>query len=122
MIAARVSSTFAVSDINMMNGLLLIIQKDTTENFIGTMVSELMDRINEIHSGDPLSEHDLYNMDRKANISVGPNPDIGWLAMTIDLPFLEGAEIGHVSQSQLGMLMLETGNDGLYGIKAMMPK
>ena len=121
-IAARVSSTFAVSDINMMNGLLLIIREDTPVNFIGTTVSELMDRINEIHLEDSLSEHDLYNMDRKANISVGPNPDIGWLAMTIDLPFLEGAEIGHVSQSQLGMLMLETGNDGLYGIKAMMPK
>ena len=42
--------------------------------------------------------------------------------MTIDLPFLEGAEIGDVSQSQLGMLMLEKGNDGMYGIKAMMPK
>ena len=121
-IAARVSSTFAVSDINMMNGLLLIIRKDTPVNFIGTTVSELMDQINEMHLEDPLSEHDLYNIDRKANISVGPNPDIGWLAMTIDLPFLEGAEIGHVSQSQLGMLMLETGNDGLYGIKAMMPK
>ena len=121
-IAARVSSTFAVSDINMMNGLLLIIRKDTPVNFIGTTVSELMDRINEMHLEDPLSEHDLYNIDRKANISFGPIPDIGWLAMTIDLPFLESAEIGHVSQSQLGMLMLETGNDGLYGIKAMMPK
>ena len=112
-IAARVSSTFAVSDINMMNGLLLIIQKDTPVNFIGTTVSELMDRINEMHLEDPLSEHDLYIMDRKASINVGPIPDIGWLAMVIDLPFLEGAEIGDVSRGQLDMLMLEKGKDGL---------
>lgn len=121
-IAARVSSTFAVSDINMMNGLLLIIRKDTPVNFIGTTVSELMDRINEMHLEDPLSEHDLYNIDRKANIGFGPIPDIGWLAMTIDLPFLEGTEIGDVFQGQLGMLMLEKGNEGMCGIETMMPK
>ena len=121
-IAARVSSTFAVSDINMMNGLLLIIRKDTPVNFIGTTVSELMDRINEMHLEDPLSEHDLYNIDRKANIGFGPIPNIGWLAMTIDLPFLKGTEIGDVSQGQLGMLMLEKGNEGMCGIETMMPK
>ena len=42
--------------------------------------------------------------------------------MTKDSPFLEGAEISDISQGQLGMLMLEKGNDGMYGIKAMMPK
>ena len=67
-IAARVSSTFTLSDINMMNGVLLIIRKDTPVNFIDTTVSELMDRINEMHLEDLLSEHDLYNMDRKANV------------------------------------------------------
>ena len=102
-----------------MNGVLLIICKDTPVNFIGTTVSELMDRINETHLEDPLSEHNLYNMDRKANIDFWPIPDSGWLAMTIDLPFLDGAEIGDVSQGQLGILMLEKGNDGMYGIKAM---
>ena len=106
----------------MMNGLLLIIRKDTPVNFIGTTVSELMDRINEMHLEDPLSEHDLYNIDRKANISFGPIPDIGWLAMTIDLPFLEGTEIGDVFQGQLGMVMLEKGNEGMCGIETMMPK
>ena len=94
----------------------------TPVNFIGTTVSELMDRINEMHLEDPLSEHDLYNIDRKANIGFGPIPDIGWLAMTIDLPFLEGTEIGDVSQGQLGMLMLEKGNEGMCGIETMMPK
>lgn len=61
-------------------------------------------------------------MDGKANISHGPIPDIGWPAMTMDLPFLEGAEIGDVSEGQPVMLMLEKGHDGMYGIKAMMPK
>ena len=37
-IAARVSSTFAVSDINMMNGVLLIIRKDTPVSLIGATV------------------------------------------------------------------------------------
>ena len=101
---------------------LLIIRKDTPVNFIGTTVSELMDRINEMHLEDPLSEHDLYNIDRKANIGFRPIPDIGWPVMTIDLPFLEGTEIGDVSQGQLGMLMLEKGNEGMCGIETMMPK
>ena len=100
----------------------MIIRKDTPKNFIGTTLYELMDRINEMHLEDPPSEHDFYNMDRKANISSGPIPDIGWLAMTKDLPFLEGEEIVGVCQGQLGMLMLEKGNDGMYGIKAVMPK
>ena len=84
--------------------------------------SELMDRINEMHLEDPPSEHDLYNMDGKANISHGSIPDIGRPAMTMDLPFLEGAEIGDVSEGQSVMFMLEKGHDGMYGIKAMMPK
>lgn len=61
-------------------------------------------------------------MDRKANISHGPIKEIGWPAMTMDLPILEGAEIGDVSEGQPVMLMLEKGKDGMYGIKAMMPK
>ena len=81
-----------------------------------------MDRINEMHLEDPLSEHDLYNMDGKANISHGSIQDIGRPAMTMDLPFLEGAEIGDVSEGQSVMFMLEKGHDGMYGIKAMMPK
>ena len=81
-----------------------------------------MDRINEMHLEDPSSEHDLYNTDGKANISNWSIPDIGWPAMTMDLPFLEGAEIGDVAEGQSVMLMLEVGHDGMYGIKAMMPK
>ena len=37
-IAARVSSTFTLSDINMMNGVLLIIGKDTPVSSIGATV------------------------------------------------------------------------------------
>ena len=81
-----------------------------------------MDRKKEMHLEDPPSEHDLYNMDGKADIRHGPIRDIGWPAMTMDLPFLEGAEIGDVSEGQSVMLMLEKGHDGMYGIKAMMPK
>ena len=60
--------------------------------------------------------------DGKANISHGPIPQIGWPAMTMDLAILEGAEIGDVTDGQPVMLMLEKGPDGMYGIKAMMPK
>ena len=77
MIVARVFSTFTLSDINILNGVLLIIRKDTPVNFIGTKDSELMDRINEIHLEDPLSEHDLYNMDCKANIKLTATSDSG---------------------------------------------
>lgn len=61
-------------------------------------------------------------MDGKANISHGPIPEIGWPAMTMDLPFLDGAEIGPVEDGQPVMIMLEKGADGMFGIKAMMPK
>lgn len=61
-------------------------------------------------------------MDGKANISHGPIPEIGWPSMTMDLPFLDGAEIGQVKDGQPVMLMLEKGPDGMFGIKAMMPK
>ena len=81
-----------------------------------------MYRINEMHLEAPPSEHDLYNMDGEADISLGSIPDIGWPAVTMDLPFLEGAEMGDVSEGQSVMLMFEKGHDGMYGIKAMMPK
>ena len=60
--------------------------------------------------------------DGKVNISHGPIPDIGWPAMTMDLPLLEGAEIGDVKEGQPVMMMLEKGSDGMFGIKALMPK
>ncbi|MCR9258057.1 MAG: copper-binding protein [Alphaproteobacteria bacterium] len=60
--------------------------------------------------------------DGMANVSHGPIPEIGWPSMTMDLPFLEGAEIGDVKEGQPVMMMLEKGADGMFGIKALVPK
>lgn len=60
--------------------------------------------------------------DTKVNLSHGPIPAIGWPAMKMDLPLLEGAEIGDVKPGDTVLFMLEKGPDGMYGIKALMPK
>ncbi len=60
--------------------------------------------------------------DGKANVSHGPIPEIGWPAMTMDLPLLEGAEMmGEASPGDEVMLMLIKGDDGMYAIGAIMP-
>lgn len=56
------------------------------------------------------------------NLSHGPIKEIGWPAMTMDLPLLDGAEIGDVKAGDTVMMMLEKGEDGMYGIRALMPK
>ena len=56
------------------------------------------------------------------NLSHGPIKDIGWPAMTMDLKLLDGAEIGDVKAGDTVMMMLEKGADGMYGIRALMPK
>ena len=56
------------------------------------------------------------------NLSHGPIKDIGWPAMTMDLKLLEGAEVGDVKAGDTVMMMLEKGEDGMYGIRALMPK
>lgn len=56
-----------------------------------------------------------------ANISHGPIPEIGWPAMTMDMPLLEDAEMGDVAEGDEAMVMLEKGPDGLYAIRAIMP-
>ena len=42
--------------------------------------------------------------------------------MTMDLKLLEGAEVGDVKTGDTVMMMLEKGEDGMYGIRALMPK
>lgn len=59
--------------------------------------------------------------DGMANVSHGPIPDIGWPAMTMDMPLLEGAEMGEVAPGDTVMMMLEKGPDGMFGIRALMP-
>ena len=55
------------------------------------------------------------------NLSHEPIPEIGWPAMTMDLPLLEGAQVGEVAPGDRVMIMLEKGPDGLYGIRALDP-
>ncbi len=57
-----------------------------------------------------------------ANVSHGPIAEIGWPAMTMDLPVLENAEMmGEVSPGEEVTLMLVKGDDGMYAIAAIMP-
>jgi Cu(I)/Ag(I) efflux system protein CusF len=57
-----------------------------------------------------------------ANVSHDPIPEIGWPAMTMDLPLLEGSRtIGDVNAGDSVTLMLVKGDDGLYAIGAIMP-
>ncbi len=54
-----------------------------------------------------------------ANITHGPIAKIGWPAMTMDLPVLDGAEVGGVKAGDEVMMMLEKGDDGMYAIRAL---
>jgi len=60
--------------------------------------------------------------DGMANISHGPIAEIGWPAMTMDLPMMEGAEVEGVEPGDEVMMMLEKGEDGMYAIRALSPK
>jgi len=60
--------------------------------------------------------------DGTANVSHGPIPDIGWPAMTMDMTVLDGAEIGAIEPGDEVMMMLEKGPDGMFAIRALMPK
>lgn len=60
--------------------------------------------------------------DGMANISHGPIAEIGWPAMTMDLTVLDGAEVDGVKAGDEVMMMLEKGEDGMYAIRALMPK
>ena len=55
------------------------------------------------------------------NVTHPPIPDLKWPAMTMDLMLLDGAEVGEVEAGDEAMLMLEKGDDGMVGIRAMMP-
>ncbi|CTQ69683.1 copper-binding protein [Roseibium alexandrii] len=60
--------------------------------------------------------------DGTANVTHEPIPEIGWPAMTMDLPLMESAQMmGDVDAGDSVTLMLVKGDDGLYAIGAMMP-
>jgi len=60
--------------------------------------------------------------DGAVNVSHGPIPEIGWPAMTMDLPLLEGADLGGAAPGDTVMMMLDKGPDGMYGVKGMSKK
>lgn len=60
--------------------------------------------------------------DGTVNVSHGPIPEIGWPAMTMDLNLLEGADIGDVEAGDEAMMMLEKGEDGIFAVRALIPK
>lgn len=84
------------------------------------------------HSGMPMNTEQMEGAvhaqavvntigDGTANVSHDPIPEIGWPAMTMDLPLLEGAQaMGDVKAGDSVTLMLVKGDDGLYAIGAMM--
>lgn len=85
------------------------------------------------HSGHDMSSHEAMSGvhaeatlnsidDDIANVTHGPIAEIGWPAMTMDLPVLDGAELGGVETGDEVMMMLEKGEDGMYAIRALMPK
>lgn len=55
------------------------------------------------------------------NVTHPAIPDLKWPPMTMDLMLLDGAEVGDVAAGDEAMLMLEKGEDGMVGIRAMMP-
>ena len=59
--------------------------------------------------------------DRTANVTHEPIPEIGWPAMTMDLPLLDGADVTGVGEGDAVTIMLEQGPDGMYGISALAP-
>lgn len=54
------------------------------------------------------------------NLTHDPIPEIGWPAMTMDLPILEGARIGGVAPGDKATVTLEKGPDGVYGVRMLM--
>jgi Cu(I)/Ag(I) efflux system protein CusF len=59
--------------------------------------------------------------DGTVNVSHGPIPEIGWPAMTMDMPLLEGAEMmGDIAYGDTVTMMLVKGDDGMYSVGALM--
>ena len=55
------------------------------------------------------------------NVSHAPIQEIGWLAMTMDLPLLQNAEtMGEISAGDAVTLMLVKGSVGMYEVGATM--
>lgn len=56
------------------------------------------------------------------NVTHPPIPALKWPAMTMDMKLVEGAKVMETAGAgDKVMLMLEQGDDGMYGISAVMP-
>lgn len=54
------------------------------------------------------------------NVSHEPIPEIGWPAMTMDMPIIDGAEMtDEIAEGDTVIMMLIKGNDGMYAISAL---
>lgn len=59
--------------------------------------------------------------DGTVNVSHEPIPEIGWPAMTMDMPLIEGAEMmGDIADGETVTMMLVKGSDGMYSVGALM--
>lgn len=59
--------------------------------------------------------------DGMVNVSHDPIPEIGWPAMTMDMPLTADAEMmGDIAVGDTVTIMLIKGDDGLYAIGAIM--
>lgn len=60
--------------------------------------------------------------DGTVNVSHGPIPEIGWPAMTMDMPLSPNAEMmDTVNPGDTVTMMLVKGEDGMYAVQALMP-
>lgn len=54
------------------------------------------------------------------NVSHEPIPEIGWPAMTMDMPIIDSAEMtGEIAEGDAVIMMLVKGDDGMYAISAL---
>lgn len=60
--------------------------------------------------------------DGTVNVSHEPIPEIGWPAMTMDMTLMENAEVMEdMADGQAVTMMLIKGEDGMYGVAALVP-
>ncbi|MDO7623307.1 MAG: copper-binding protein [Loktanella sp.] len=58
--------------------------------------------------------------DGTVNVSHEPIPEIGWPAMTMDMPLLDSFEMtGEIAEGDTVIMMLIKGDDGMYAISAL---
>ena len=61
--------------------------------------------------------------DGTVNVSHEPIPEIGWPAMTMDMTLIENAEgMDEIADGQAVTMMLIKGEDGMYGVAALVPE